>query len=270
MTASTMLRVAADGTLAAVTRPIAVEMPVAVSFNGIGYAVMMATPGDLDDFAHGFAHSERLISSPADVIEVRSHEVREEIGGTGMLIDIILVPSCAAAVTARVRHRVADSGCGICGIENLESALRPLPRVTAKPLVATAAIFAALKALPARQPLNLATGAIHAAAFVLPDGEILTVREDVGRHNALDKLIGTLLVTGVDPASGAILLTSRCSYELVEKTALAGCPMLVTVSAPTSLARVRADAASLTLLALARSDSLLVMTDPHGLFSDRP
>lgn len=267
MTVSTIRRVAADGSLTPVARPIAVEMPVAVSFNGIGYAVMMATPADLDDFAYGFAHAERLIAGPGDVIDVRSHEVREDIGGTGMLLDIILVPSCAAAVTARVRHRVADSGCGICGIENLEAALRPLPRLVTRPLVGTAAIFAALTALPARQPLNAATGAIHAAAFVEPDGQILTVREDVGRHNALDKLIGALMVAGIDPATGAILLTSRCSYELVEKTALAGCPMLVTVSAPTSLAQARAEAAGLTLIALARADAMLVMTDPHGLFA---
>lgn len=267
MAVPSIIRVAADGRLGPVARPIAIEMPVAVSFNGIGYAVMMATPADLDDFAYGFTHSERLITGRGDIIEVRSHEVREEIGGVGMLLDIILVPSCAAAVSVRVRHRVADSGCGICGIENLEAALRPLPKVTARPLVGTAAIFAALAALPARQPLNIATGAIHAAAFVLPDGEIQLVREDVGRHNALDKLIGALLVVGIDPAGGAIVLTSRCSYELVEKTALAGCPMLVTVSAPTSLAQARADAAGLTLIALARADSMLVMTDPHGLFA---
>jgi FdhD protein len=242
-------------------RAIAVETPVAISLLGIGYAVMMATPVDLEDFAHGFALSERLIDRAGDVVavDVRASE-------SGILLDIELVPERRDQVFERVRHRVSDSSCGLCGIENLEQALRPLPQVTTPPQVAPSALFAALAALRACQPLNAETGAVHGAGFCDPDGTIRAVREDVGRHNAFDKLIGHGLRSGLDLASGFALLTSRCSYELVEKAALAGIGLLVTVSAPTSLAVERAREAGLTLIALARADSMLVMSDPHGRY----
>jgi FdhD protein len=255
------LSIAAGGENAAQHRIVAAEVPVAISLLGLGYAVMMATPADLEDFAYGFALSERLIDSAADVagIDVRAEE-------KGMLLGIELAPERHDRVLARVRHRVADSSCGLCGIENLEQALRPLPAVPAPAAIAPAAIFRALEAIRAQQPLNVETGAVHAAALCSAQGEVLAAREDVGRHNAFDKLIGHSLREGRDMSAGFALLTARCSYELVEKAALAGIPMLVTISAPTSLAVERAKEAGLTLIALARSDSVLVMSDPHGLF----
>lgn len=255
-------QIGADGKNAAQQRRVAVEIPVAISFVGIGYAVMMASPGDLEDFAYGFARSERLIDAAADVTGI---EVREE--ESGILLGIELVPERHDRVLARVRHRVGESSCGLCGIENLEQALRPLPALPAPAGIAPAAIFHALEAIRAFQPLNVETGAVHAAAFCGPEGAVLAAREDVGRHNAFDKLIGHCLRGGVDMSAGFALLTARCSYELVEKAALAGIPMLVTISAPTSLAVTRAAEAGLTLVALARFDSILVMSDPHGLFA---
>ena len=240
---------------------VATETPVAISFCGIGYAVMMATPVDLEDFAVGFALSERLIEAAADVVEIRISPAE-----AGLLLDIELAAARRPLVFERVRHRIGESSCGLCGIENLDQALRPLPRLGAPPPVRSEALFAALASLGTHQPLNAATGAVHAAAFCGLDGAILAVREDVGRHNAFDKLIGHGLRTGLDPAAGFALLTARCSYELVEKAALWGVPLLVTVSAPTSLAVQRAEEARLTLVALARSDAMLAMTDPYGLF----
>lgn len=254
-------KLGADGKNAAQQRLVPVEAPVAISFLGIGYAVMMATPADLEDFACGFARSERLIESAADVTGI---EIREE--ERGVLLGIELAPERQDRVLARVRHRVGESSCGLCGIENLEQALRPLPAVPRPGPIAPAAIFRALEAIRAQQPLNAGTGAVHAAALCDAGGDVLAVREDVGRHNAFDKLVGHGLREGRDLGAGFALLTARCSYELVEKAALAGIPMLVTISAPTSLAVERAHEAGLTLIALARSDSVLVMSDPHHLF----
>ncbi len=162
---------------------------------------------------------------------------------------------------------MSESSCGLCGIENIEEVLRPLPPVTARIATDRTAIANALMALPDHQPLGRATGAAHAAAFCSPAGAIELAREDVGRHNALDKLIGAMARAGIDPASGFILLSARCSYELVEKTVRAGCPMLVTISAPTSLAVERAADAGLTLVALARTDAALIVGDPHGMIA---
>lgn len=255
------LCVSADGSSAAGRRALPVEAPVAVSFFGIGYAVMMATPADLEDFAAGFAHAERLIGGIGDLADVRIEAAEQ-----GLLLEIDLAPERREHVFDRVRVRVGESSCGLCGIENLEQALRPLPRVGRPPAVAVADLFAALEAIRAHQPLNAETGAVHAAALFDGEGALVAAREDVGRHNAFDKLVGHCLRNGVDMTAGFALLTSRCSYELVEKAALAGIPMLLTVSAPTSLAVERAQEAGLTLVALARADSMLVMTDPHGLF----
>ena len=242
-------------------REIASEVPIAVSVCGFGYSVMMATPVDLEDFAWGFAHCERLIERPGQVESVSlRHEER------GVLLDIWLADACRERVVERVRHRVGESSCGLCGIENLDQALRPLPPVQAPCGIEPAAVFAALAALDAHQPLNAATGAVHAAAFADRHGNILAAREDVGRHNAFDKLIGHGLRQGLAAGEGFALLTSRCSFELVEKAALAGVRLLVTISAPTALAIERAQACGLTLIALARSDEMLIAADPHGIF----
>ena len=242
-------------------RAVATECPVAISVSGFGYAVMMATPADLEDFAYGFALSERLIETPGQVerVEVR-HEPR------GVLLELWLADSRRTLVLERVRHRVGESSCGLCGIENLDQALRPLPQVAAPEAIAPDAIFKALADLSAHQPLSSATGAVHAAALADASGRIVAAREDVGRHNAFDKLIGHALRQGEPLDAGFVLLSSRCSYELVEKAALAGVRLLVTVSAPTTLAIERARTAGLTLIALARADEMLVAADPHGVF----
>jgi FdhD protein len=245
-------RLAADGSRRPITREVAIEAPVAVEINGLGYAVMMATPADLVDFAHGFCLSERLIDAGADVIDVETHEAER-----GTILRITLIPDRIERVLERVRHRVSESSCGLCGIENLEQALRPLPALAATSIAEPAAIFRALEALRAHQPLNAATGAVHAAALCSADGDIRIAREDVGRHNAFDKLIGAMTRADANWDGGFALLSARCSYELVEKAVLAGCPLLVTVSMATSLAVQRAGEAGLRLIALARSDAML-------------
>lgn len=242
-------------------RRLAIECPIAIEYNGLGYAVMMATPIDLRDLAIGFTLTERLVSSRADIIDVDTVEVEQ-----GIILRITLSSPSFAPLAERVRHRVSESGCGLCGVENLEQALRPLPLLGRCPRVARASVFRSLAAIEAKQHLNQDTGAVHAAAFCSPDGSVHLVREDLGRHNALDKLIGAM--GDADPASGFVLVTSRCSYELVEKTVIAGCPMLVAISAPSSLAVERAKEAGLTLIGLARSDAFLVLHDPHRLFTD--
>lgn len=243
-----------DGSYHASTRPLAIEAPIAIEYNGIGYAVMMATPIDLDDFATGFSLSERLIAVASDIISITATDT-----GQGWVLRIQLGEDHIGPVIDRARQRVTESSCGLCGLENLEQILRPLPAITTITRATDQALFAALDNLEGRQPLNAQTGAVHGAAFCSNDGSVNLVREDVGRHNALDKLIGALAARGIDPASGFFLLTARCSYELVEKTIIAGCPLLVTISAPTSLAVDRAKAHGLKLVSLARRDAMLVL-----------
>lgn len=246
-------RITPDGTAMLLDRAVAVESPVAIEFNGIGYAVLMTTPVDLEDLIFGFALTERLIDGADDLLGI---DCFEQPGGT--LLRATLSERCAARVLDRVRHRVSESSCGLCGIENLEQALRPLPRLDPTEPPADDAIFRALSLLDDHQPLNRATGAIHAAAACTRDGAIVAVREDVGRHNAFDKLLGTMLRGGIEWQGGFALLSSRCSYELVEKAVLSHCPMLVTISAPTALAIERAQEAGLRLMVLARSDAMLL------------
>lgn len=234
------------------TRVIAEEVAIAIECNGIGYAVLMASPADLLDLGYGFALTERLIDDARDVIDAETHAIEQ-----GMLLRLTLSSRVTGRLSDRVRHRTADSSCGLCGVENLEQALRPLPARSVCWDGADEAVFAALRELEQAQPLGAATRAVHAAAACTVDGAIRLVREDVGRHNAFDKLIGAMLREGLDWAGGFALLTSRCSYELVEKAALSGCPMLATISAPTALALTRARAAGLALRVLARPDSLL-------------
>ncbi|WP_423603492.1 formate dehydrogenase accessory sulfurtransferase FdhD [Sphingomonas sp. MS122] len=240
-------------------RSVPIEAPISIEVCGIGYAVMMATPSDLRDYAFGFALSEGLVSWPHQIGDIGIHEAEG-----GWIIRLWLPPEQAEYALERARKRVSESSCGLCGIENIEQVLRPLPVLTTGITTSRAAVARALASLPDHQPLGRATGAVHAAAFCTPDGEIIRAREDVGRHNALDKLIGALATDGIDPATGFILLSARCSYELVEKTVRAGCPMLVTISAPTSLAVERAIEAELTLVTLARADSALIVCDDRG------
>ncbi len=237
------------------TRALPVEAPIAIEYNGIGYAVMMATPMDLEDFAVGFSLSERIVSRAAEIEEVEPHETPN-----GWLLKIQIAQSAVAPMIERVRVRVSESSCGLCGLENLEQVNRPLPLVMAQVKVAPEAIFAALDALRDHQPLNAATGGAHAAAFCDRLGNILLAREDVGRHCAFDKLIGAMARAGHRSSEGFALLSSRCSYELVEKAVIAGFPLLVTISTATSLAVSRAAQANLRLIALARADAMLELS----------
>jgi FdhD protein len=245
-----------DGSRAVAARVWVPEAPVALEFNGLSYAVMMATPADLADFALGFALGEGLAGSAADLTDLAIAEVEH-----GWIVRATLSGLGVGQLTERIRARVAESSCGLCGIENLEALAKPLPRVPAHEALEPAAIFAALDALKSRQPLQQETGAAHAAAWVDASGGIGMVREDVGRHNAVDKLVGAMALAGMPTAPGFLLSTARCSYEIVEKAVRAGATALVTVSLPTSMAVARAEAAGLSLWALARDDSVLLVND---------
>lgn len=239
---------------------VAAETPVAFVYNGTSHAVMMATPRDLTDFAYGFSVAEGVVAHANEVLSVSACA-----RPPGISLAIAIPPARAAALASRTRSLAGRAGCGLCGIAEIEQALRPLPPLPAGPRIAAAAIDRAVAALPAEQSLNLATGAVHAAAFAAPDGRLLLVREDVGRHNALDKLIGASLRAGLDPAAGFLLLTSRCSMELVQKAASFGCPVLATMSAPTALALDLARECGMTLAAFARGAGFNLYTHPERI-----
>jgi FdhD protein len=243
-----------DGSACAqIVRSTIVEAAVAIEYNGIGYAVMMATPVDLHDYAIGFSLSEGLIESPDHILAIDIHETE-----MGWIVRIQVPNANAEKVIERARQRVSESSCGLCGMDNLQEVMRPLPPVSSMIDVPDSAIFKALSSMREHQTLNAATGSAHAAAFCAPDGSIEMTREDVGRHNALDKLIGALSSAKINPSTGFILLTARCSLELVQKTILAQCPMLVTISAATDLAIRAAEKSGLRLVSLARPDAALV------------
>ena len=243
-----------DGTLdRPIQRPLAEEVPVAIEVNGIAYAVMMASANDLEDFATGFALSEDFIAAPSELAEVMVAEVEH-----GIILRLTLAPERAEPLHERVRMRVSEGSCGLCGLESLEDVMRPLVPLLPTPPPVPEAIERALLALDRHQTEGLRTGAMHAAAFCERGGAILCLREDVGRHNALDKLFGALARQAIDPAQGFVVVTARCSYELVEKSVRARCPALVAISAPTTLAVERARQAGLHLIALARHDTMLV------------
>jgi FdhD protein len=248
------LEIRRDGSRRAIERVWVPEAPIALEFNGLAYAVMMATPSDLEDFALGFALTEGLAKLPSDLSDIDVAEVDK-----GWIVRGSLTGLGIEQLTERVRARVAESSCGLCGIENLDAVARPLPKVSPHGQLDDAAIFRALGELRDRQQLGRATGAAHAAAFASPDGAILHVREDVGRHNALDKLVGALAKAGQQAADGFVLSSARCSYEIVEKAVRAGATRLVTISLPTSMAVERAKAAGLGLYCLARDDSVLLV-----------
>jgi FdhD protein len=243
---------------------VPVEAPVAIETNGIAYAVMMATPLDLADFVTGFLMAEGLAEAD-EVGEVAVHATDHDEWGTGYVARVNLPSERLGPILERARRRVGDSSCGICGIEGVEAALRPLPPLTRRSAASPQAIGRALEAMREGQALGRETRATHAAAFCDEAGAVLMLREDVGRHNALDKLVGALARQDIEPSQGFIVMTSRCSYELVEKTVRAGCPLLVTISAPTDLAVRRAAAAGLALAVVARGDSML-MVDPGPPF----
>jgi FdhD protein len=247
------------GTAGRHTDLVADEVPVALVVNGIGHAVMLATPADLEDFALGFALTEGLIDGPAALYGV---EVETVDGGIELRLDVS--SASAARLKERRRTLAGRTGCGLCGTDSLAQVHRPLPTAPVVQL-APQAIARALQQLaaPGRQPLQQATGASHAAAWCGLDGTVQQVREDVGRHNALDKLVGALQRNGTDAAQGFVLVTSRASFELVQKAAIAGAGALVAVSAPTALAVRTAQACGLALAGFARGGDVVAYTQPQ-------
>ena len=244
---------------------VAAEVPVAFACNGAPFAVMMATPADLDDFALGFALGEGLVSR-ADELTVESIDTSLE----GVSIALSVPHDRTGVLDARRRSLEGRSGCGICGMAQIEAVLRPPPPVGAGPVIAAEALDRALRELQARQPLNALTGATHAAGWGDAEGRIALVREDVGRHNALDKLIGAMACADIDPQSGFAVVTSRASYEMVMKAAQAGITLLVAISAPTALAIALAQGNSLTLVGFAREHGHVVYAHPRRLRGRAP
>jgi len=238
-------------------RDVPEETPIAIVHDAVTTAVMMATPADLEDFALGFSFTEGLIGEPADVTGFEA--VASELG---VELRLWLASDRSAVLTARRRAMAGPTGCGLCGIESLAEAARPA-RIVGEGLSVTAdQVRAALRALPEAQVLGRRTRAVHAAGWWTVDAGLVAVREDVGRHNALDKLVGALWRRGMDPAGGMVVLTSRVSVELVQKAAAFGAQVLVAVSAPTALAIRTAEAAGMTLLAVARDDGFEIFTRP--------
>jgi FdhD protein len=234
---------------------LAVETPIAFVYNCEPYAVMMASPSDLEDFARGFSISEGIVANNLDILAID-----QSAKGSGTSLGIEIPPDRAALLIERTRSIAGRTGCGICGISDIEQVMRALPHLPDSTPIRACAIDAAIKALPVHQTFNKQTGAVHAAGFASADGELLLVREDVGRHNALDKLIGAIIRAGLSPADGMVVITSRCSMEMVQKTVTLGCPVLVAVSAPTSLAVQIAQDHGLTIAAFARGEGFNLYT----------
>lgn len=243
------------GAPARTTRTVAAEVAVAFIYDGGAEAVMMATPADLEDFALGFSLNDRVIASRDEIGALEIVETEQ-----GIELRISLKGRRRDALLTRRRRRAGPVGCGLCGIESIEDALPKLPRVTANLSVSPEEIVAAMRAMSPLQTLNAETRAVHAAAFYVPGEGIVALREDVGRHNALDKLAGALVRNGRKARDGAILMTSRVSVELIQKAAAMGAPILAAVSAPTSLALHEAQAACITVAGIVRDDGLEIFT----------
>jgi FdhD protein len=241
---------------------IPVETGVSLVYSGIPFAVMMVTPSDLEDFGIGFSLTEGIIEDTSDIRAIAIDETEE-----GLSLQIDLAPERLRKHLGRRRAITGRTSCGVCGVTNL-AALRHAGHRLSAPNVRLSAIRRALGELEGRQSLNRSVRAAHAAAWATLDGEITRLREDVGRHNALDKLIGALARQAVDPATGMVLITSRCSYEMVEKAAAFGAATVVAISAPTSLAIERARTLGMTLVALARPDAVTLFHGAERIIDD--
>ena len=248
------------GVLAEVDDMVVDEVPVALVYNGISHAVMMATPADLEEFALGFSLSEGIVEHPGQCygIEVGN-------GPGGVTVDLEIASSAFMALKERRRSLTGRTGCGLCGVDSLDQVCRPLPRLAPARGFSAAGVRAALAAIGPEQRLTRMTGAAHAAAWCGMDGGLRIVREDVGRHNALDKVIGAMARGAADPADGFLLITSRVSFEMAQKASLAGVSALVGMSAPTLAAVRLAEQAGLTLLAFARGEDFVCYTHPDAL-----
>jgi FdhD protein len=246
------------------TRVIPAEVPVALVYDGTTYAVMMASPSDLEDFATGFSLSEGIIKAPDEITSLDI--VRRD---KGIELRMWLAPDRARNLAERRRQLAGPTGCGLCGIESLEAAVPSCPLVVADLAITAEDIGNMLAALPSAQALNRQTHAVHGAGFWTGGQGLVALAEDVGRHNALDKLIGRLRRSGTGLGGGIVLLTSRVSVEMVQKAAVSGAPVVVAISAPTALALKTADQAGITLIAVARTDGFEIFTHPHRLVSRR-
>jgi len=253
------------GAMVRVADAIAEEIPVAFIYNERPHAVMLATPADYEDFALGFSLSEAIIDSAA---EFEGVEVVPALAGVELRVR---VPQARAAVLdERVRQLTGRTGCGLCGAQTLDAAIRHPPAVAEPALTDTTALQRALAELKDRQTINVATGATHAAAWASSSGRVELVREDVGRHNALDKLIGAMLATHVDVRAGFVVVTSRASYEMVMKSATVGIGILAAISAPTALAIALAEEANVTLIGFARPEGYSVYAHAQRVRPDPP
>jgi FdhD protein len=246
-------------------RELLQEVPVSIVFNGTSAGVMMASPCDVEDLALGFALTEGIVSGLPDIenFELVDHS-------DGIEARFWLTDPCADALTERRRLIAGPIGCGLCGIDSLEQALRPVPQVSAEWKIRQQDVARATQDLRSAQPLHDRTHAAHAAGFVVPGQGVVMAREDLGRHNALDKLIGALKRAQISAASGAFVMTSRLSLELVQKCAMAGSPMLIAVSAPTLRAINVAETSCITLAAFARGNDFEIFTHPQRILSSAP
>lgn len=242
---------------------IASEMPLALRYNGEAFAVMMATPMDLEDFALGFSLSEAIIDSADEMLGIDVQAPLE-----GFEIDMRIPKVRSEAIASRQRVLEGRGGCGMCGMRELEQVLRHPSAVVDGVRVSEAALHRGLAALSSAQPLNQLTGATHAAAWFDADGNLLCVREDVGRHNALDKLIGAMAKAKVDRSRGFLILTSRASYEMVQKAATFGIGFVAAISAPTAMAIHFAESSQVTLIGFARGNSRVIYTHAHRIVSN--
>ena len=237
---------------------IAEEVPVALIYNGTPHAVMMATPADLEDFALGFSLSEGVVAHSDDVEDIVVSEV-----AAGITVNMWIADTAFEALANQKRTLAGRTGCGLCGVESLEQAVRPLSPVTATRTFNIDDIRDGLAVLSGKQVINAETKSVHAAAWATADGNVQVLREDIGRHNALDKVIGALARTGMDAAEGFLYLTSRCSYEMVQKANVMGVPLIVAISAPTALALDLAQANGMTIIGVARDDAMTLFTCPE-------
>jgi len=242
------------------TRMAPEETAIAFTLNGTTHAVMMATPADLEDFALGFFLTEGLIETPAEIssLDIVASEL-------GVELRVWLQEDRAKAYSARRRSMAGPTGCGLCGIESLEEAMRPAPRIDNARRFDAASIVEAMASLSAGQRLHKETHAVHAAGFWTPSRGLVALREDVGRHNALDKLVGALANGGVSASDGLVLLTSRVSIELIQKAARLGAPVVAAVSAPTAAGIRLAEACGITLAAIARGQDFDLFTHPERI-----
>lgn len=249
-----------SGEVSASARTVPEETAIALTFNGTTHAVMMATPADLEDFGFGFALTEGLIERPDEIasLDVVTSPV-------GIEVRVWLEATRAKAFAARRRSMAGPTGCGLCGIESLEEATRAAPFVSNASRFRSKAIIKAMASLPSEQRLNRLTHAAHAAGFWMPARGLIALREDVGRHNALDKLIGALARSGVAAAHGIVVMTSRVSIELIQKTARLGAPVIAAVSCPTAAGIRLAESCGITLVAIARGEDFEVFTHPERI-----